>query len=493
MRYLIKNGSIIDPAGRVATVGDILIADGAVEQVVDLTDLHAERDPLGDDVEVINARGAVVAPGFTDLHAHLREPGYEHKETIASGTRAAAQGGFTSVCAMPSTQPAVDSAGAVRHVREIARREGKVNVDVVGALTQGREGKQLAELGELAEAGAIAFSDAGRSVADSALMRNALAYAAALGLPVFAHCEDPRLTAGWAMHEGAVSTRLGLPGAPRAAEEAFIARDIALAEATAAHLHICHVSTAGGVALIRAAKARGAQITCDVTPHHLTLTDRWVLGSLGPREAPPEPAPKGRRKRNPHPELGLASWLNPALLPPYDPSTRISPPLRTDDDVDALVEALRDGTIDAVASGHTPQSRVEKEVEYGLAAPGISSLETALALVLTLVHRGEMDLVNLVAKLTEGPAGVLGRSPATLRPGSRADIVIFDPERSWTVDAATFASRGRNTPLQGQRLKGQVMLTMMGGKIAFRREGFGGGGSSPTAASRLEGILGGDQ
>jgi dihydroorotase len=491
MKYVIKNGSIIDPAGRVATVGDIVIVDGVVEQVVDMTDLHVEREPLGDDVEVINARGAVVAPGFTDLHAHLREPGFEHKETIATGTAAAARGGFSTVCAMPSTHPTLDNAAAVRHVRELARRDARVNVDVVGALTVGREGKALAELGELAEAGAIAFSDGGRAIADPTLMRNALAYAAALGLPVFAYCEDPRLAAGGVMHEGVVSTRLGLPGVPGAAEEALIARDIALAEDTGAHLHICNVSTARGVALIRAAKARGATVTAEVTPHHLTLSERWVLGSMAPHAVGPEPGAK-RSKRNPHPELGLPSWLNPALLPPYDPSTRVRPPLRTEEDVDALVEGLRDGTLDAVATGHAPQSRVEKEVEYGVAEPGISGLETALALVLTLVHRGEMDLVNLVAKLTEGPAGVLGRSPATLRPGSRADIVIFDPERIWTVDAATFASRGRNTPLHGQRLKGQVMLTMVGGKVAFRREGFGGGGTRQTTPSRLEGILGGE-
>ena len=493
MNYLIKHASIIDPAGRVATVGDILIADGLVAQLYDLTDLHTERAPLGDDVEIIAARGAVVAPGFTDLHAHLREPGYEQKETIASGTRAAAHGGFTTLCAMPSTHPAPDTAAMVRHVRELARREGHVNVEVIGALTQGRAGKLLAEMGELAEAGCIAFSDGGRAIADPALMRNALAYAAALGLPVMTHCEEPRLAPGWAMHEGAISTRLGLAGLPAAAEEVAIARDIALAESTGAHLHLCQVSTAAGVALIRAAKARGATVTAEVTPHHLTLSDRWVLGSMGGKLPPQAPEPKPRRKRNPSPELGLPSWLDPALLPPYDTSTRVSPPLRTDDDVDALVAGLRDGTIDAIATGHAPHSRVEKEREYGLAAPGISGLETALALVLTLVHRGEMDLVNLVAKLTEGPAGVLGRSPATLRPGARADLVIFDPQRSWTVDAASFASRGRSTPLQGQRLKGQVMLTMVGGRIAFRREGFGVGAQAQRAASRLEGILGDEQ
>ncbi len=491
MRYLIKNGSIIDPARRVATVGNVLVADGLVEQVIDLADLHAEREAVDDDIEVINARGAVVAPGFTDLHTHLREPGDEQKETLATGTRAAATGGFTTVCAMPSTTPAVDSAAMARHIRDLARREGQVHVEVIGALTRGREGKALADLIELAEAGCIAFSDGGRAVADAGLMRNALAYAAALGLPVMTHCEEPRLSDGWAMHEGAISTRLGLAGFPAAAEEAMVARDIALAEVTGAHLHLSQISTAGSVALVRAAKARGARLTAEVTPHHLTLTDRWVMGSLAPHEPGEEPAPR-RGRRNPSPELGLPSWLDPRLLPPYDPSTRVRPPLRGQDDLDALVEGLRDGTIDAIATGHTPQARVDKECEYRLAAPGISGLETALALVLTLVHRGEMDLVNLVAKLTEGPAQVLGRSPATLRPGSRADIVIFDPDAAWTVDAAGFVSRGRNTPLAGQRLKGQVMLTMAAGEIVFRREGFGRGAQSQPAASRLEGILGGE-
>lgn len=491
MRYLIKNGSIIDPARRVATVGNILVVDGLVERVIDLADLSAEPAVAGDEIEVINARGAVVAPGFTDLHAHLREPGEEHKETIATGTAAAAAGGFTTVCAMPTTSPPVDSAAVARHVRELARRDGRVRVEVIGALTRGREGAALADLIELAEAGCIAFSDGGRPVADAGLMRNALAYAAALGLPVMTHCEDQRLSAGWAMHEGVVSTRLGLPGFPAAAEEAVLARDIALAELTGAHLHISQVSTAGAVALIRAAKARGAQLTAEVTPHHLTMTDRWVMGALAPREPTSEP-PTRKGRRNPSPELGLPSWLDPTLLPPYDPSTRVRPPLRTQADLDGLLEGLRDGTIDAIATGHAPQARVDKECEYRLAAPGISGLETALALVLTLVHRGELDLVNMVARLSEGPAQVLGRAPATLRPGARADIVVFDPDAAWTVEAERFVSRGLNTPLAGQRMKGRVMLTMAEGAIVYRRAGFGQGGRGQRAASKLEGILGGE-
>lgn len=497
MRYLIKNGSIIDPAQRVATVGDVLVEDGKVVHVFDMAEMAPEREYLGDNVEVINARGCVVAPGFTDLHAHLREPGEEHKETIATGTLAAAQGGFTTVCAMPDAQPPHDRAAVVRQVRQIARRDAHVHVDVIGAITLGREGKTLTEMIEMVESGCIAFSDGGRPVADPVVMRNALAYASVLGVPVMSHCEDLRLSAGWAMHEGPISTRLGLPGYPAAAEETQIARDIALAELTGAHLHICHVSTAGGVALIRSAKQRGVRVTAEVTPHHLTLTDRWVMGGMAAHDAEragPEPAAppdrRGRGKRNVRTQaLGLRSWLDPTLLPGYDTRTRVCPPLRSDEDLEALIDGLRDGAIDAIASDHSPHAIADKECEYGLAACGISGLETALGLVLTLVHRGEMDMVNLVAKLTEGPAQVLGRSPATLRPGARADLVVFDPDHSWTVDTAGFVSRGKNNPLQGQTLKGRVMLTMASGIIVFRRDGFGKGADTTRQASRLEGIL----
>ena len=494
MRYLIKNGSIIDPARRVATVGNVLVEEGKVSRVIDLADLTMEHEPLTDDIEVINARGAVIAPGFIDLHTHLREPGDEHKETIATGTQAAARGGFTTVCAMPNTRPPHDRAAVVRQIRDIARRRGVVRVEPIGAITLGRAGETLTEMAELVEAGCVAFSDDGSPVSDSAVMRNALAYAAMLDVPIMSHCEDLTLCRGWAMHEGAVSTRLGLPGYPAAAEEAQIARDIMLGELTGAHIHICHVSTAGGVALIRAAKERGVRVSAEVTPHHLTLTDRWVLGALGTseppaREKPERQEPRGRRRKKVEPGIGLPSWLDPTRLPPYDTSTRVSPPLRSEEDIEALIEGLRDGSIDAIATDHAPHSQVDKECEYGLAAPGISGLETALGLVLTLVHRGEMDLVNMVAKLTEGPAGVLRRAPATLQPGNSADIVVFDPDRSWVVEPDAFASKGRNTPVVGQQLKGQVMLTMSRGQIIFRRGAFGVGTGMLQHASKLEGIL----
>jgi dihydroorotase len=494
MRYLIKNGSVIDPARRVATVGNVLVEDGKVSRMIDLADLTMNHDVFGDDIEIINARGAVIAPGFIDLHTHLREPGEEHKETIATGTQAAARGGFTTLCAMPNTQPPHDRVAVVRQVREIARRRGAVRVEPIGAVTIGRAGQTLTEMAELVEAGCVAFSDDGSPVSDPAMMRNALAYAAMLEVPIMSHCEDLRLSKGWAMHEGAVSTRLGLPGYPAAAEEVQIARDIALAELTGAHIHICHVSTAGGVALIRAAKERGVNVSAEVTPHHLTMTDRWVLGALGagdrPIVEPPSPREtRGRRKKKTEPGLGLPAWLDPTLLAPYDTSTRVSPPLRGEEDIEALIEGLRDGTINAIATDHAPHSQVDKECEYGLAAPGISGLETALGLLMTLVHRGEMDLVNMVAKLTEGPASVISRTPATLRPGAPADIVLFDPDHSWTVDTSKFASKGRNSPAQGQQLKGQVMLTMYRGQIVFRRGNFGASTGTLQQASKLEGIL----
>lgn len=508
MRYLIKNGSIIDPTQRVATMGHILVEDGKVAEIFDMAELVSDEHLMGDDIEVIYAQGCMVTPGFTDLHVHLREPGEEYKETIASGTLAAAHGGFTTICAMPNTQPPHDRAAVIRQVRQIAMYKGCVHVDVIGAVTIGREGQMLTEMAELVEAGCIAFSDDGSPVQDPVIMRSALAYANMLGVPVMSHCEDTRLNAGWAMHEGVVSTRLGLPGYPAAAEETQIARDIALAELTGGHLHICHVSTEGGVALIRSAKERGVYITAEVTPHHLTLTDEWVLGTMAAMQQEEEHAmpaalrsrSSGRRRRpeSLSPEaaqrasedgLKIPLWLDPTFLPPYDTSTRVSPPLRSQRDVEALREGIIDNTIDAIATDHAPHALVNKACEYGLAACGISGLETALGLLLTLVHSGTLDLMSVVAKLTEGPAQVLGRSPSSLRPGARADIVVFDPERSWTVDVDSFVSKGKNTPLRNQRLKGQVMLTMSDGNIIFRREGFGGEGRGQPQASRLDGIL----
>lgn len=501
MRYLIKNGSIIDPAQRVAMMGHVLIEDGIVAQLFDIAEMPSDAEPSGDDIEIIHANRCIVAPGFTDLHVHLREPGEEHKETIATATRAAARGGFTTICGMPNTQPPYDQASVVQHVRHIAARDGIVQVDIIGALTQGRQGLQLTNMAELVEAGCIAFSDDGSSIANPTIMRHAMAYASALGVPVMNHCEEVALNAGWAMHESSVSVRLGLAGYPAAAEEMHIARDITLAELTGAHLHICHVSTAGGIALIRQAKERGIRITAEVTPHHLTLTDQWVLGGMITEEAPANEKEGERsskrsitdRLRNPQKATDKESIqplsLNPRLLPPYDTRTRVSPPLRSEHDRQALLEALRDDTIDVIATDHAPHAFVDKACEYTYAACGISGLETALGLLLALVHTNACDLMNLVAKLTEGPAQVLGRAPSSLRPGTRADVVIFNPDVPWVVDTNDFASKGKNSPLHGQQLKGQVMLTMCGGTVVYRRGDFGRDSGSDLHTSRLDGIL----
>lgn len=495
MRYLIKNGSILDPVERVIQLGHILIEDGKVSRLFELTEATQELE-AAQDVEVIYAQAYVVAPGFIDLHTHLREPGQEQKETIESGTMAAACGGFTTVCAMPNTNPPYDNLSTVRQVRQTGKFSGHVHVDVIGAVSVGRIGKQLTEMMELVEAGCIAFSDDGDPVSDPALMRHAMEYASMLNVPIMSHSEDKRLNHGWAMHEGEVSTLLGLPGYPAAAEEAQIARDIMLAEHTGAHLHVCHVSTAGGVDLIREARKRGVHVTAEVTPHHLTLSEYWVLGSMvnyTPQKAAFQKPKNQRKKRATHnDQLRSQLWIDPTLLPPYDTSTRVSPPLRSQHDVEALIEGLCDGTIDAIATDHAPHTFEDKACEYALAACGISGLETALGLVLTLVHTGALDLLNVIAKLTEGPAQVLGRSPSTLRPGQHADIVIFDPEQTWTVDTTTFVSKGKNSPLHGQHLKGQVMLTMVDGKVVFRREDFGKEDSGKPRPSVLEGILDGE-
>jgi dihydroorotase len=418
MRYLIKNGSIIDPARRVATIGNVLVENGKVVQVIDLADLTIAPEPLDEHTEVINARGAVIAPGFLDLHAHVREPGEEQKETIETATKAAAAGGFTTLCVMPIR--ARLSTALRWRVRSVTLRGDAAWCASSRSARSPLDApdRRLPRWRNSSKPDASVFLMRGNAVMDAAVMRNALAYAAMLDTPIMAHCEDVRLTRGWGMHDGAVGIRLGLPGYPAAAEEAMVARDIALAEMTGAHLHICHVSTAGSVALIRAAKARGVRVTAEVTPHHLTLTDRWVLGNLDVSHGEGKSGHRAGRERIDANEdgLDLPSRLKSTMLPPYHTSTRVKPPLRTEQDVEALIEGCGDGTIDAIASDHEPQSAVDKECEYRLAAPGISSLETALGLALTLVHRGKLDLVDLVAKFTEGPATVLGRAPSNPAP-----------------------------------------------------------------------------
>ena len=436
---LIRQARVIDAVRQLDFIGDILLDEG---QVV-ASQAAIESGPDG--CIVVNGAGLVACPGFIDLHAHLREPGYEYKETIATGALAAARGGFTTICCMPNTDPPIDSEPMVEFILRRARQAGLVRVLPIGCITRERRGKELADLEELAAAGAVAFSDDGDPVQDANLMRMALTYGADLGRPVSNHCQDLLLSANGLMAEGAVATRLGLPGIPPAAEDAMIARDIALAASTGGRLHVAHVSTAGSVPLVRRAKELGLNVTAEVCPHHLTITDEWTLGTKGSGASPGE-------------------WA-------YDTSTKVYPPLRNQLDVHSLVEALADGTLDCIATDHAPHDVASKQVTFQDAAFGISVLETALGSVLQLVHGGRISMPTLIERLTDGPARALGPEYvrlASLAPGTPADVVLFDPELDWTVDSARFASKGRNTPLDGTNLRGRVVATIADGKFIYR-------------------------
>ena len=437
---LLRGGRIIDPSQAMDAVGDLLIADGVVSAI------GASIDPP-EGARLIEAEGLVVSPGFIDLHCHLREPGFEYKETIATGTRAAAAGGFTTVCAMPNTEPTMHTRATVEYVLEKARVEGAVRVLPIGCVTRGSAGRELAEMAELADAGCIGFSDDGHPVADSNIMRQALSYASGLGLPIINHCETPDLFGDGHMNEGWVSNRLGIQGAPNSAEETMVSRDISLAELTGGHVHLAHISTAGTLDLVRSAKEKGIDVTCEVTPHHLTLTDEAVMGAQdgGPFDA-----------------LGTAA---------YDTYAKVNPPLRRRDDMERMTAGLADGTIDVIATDHAPHGRIEKLCTFEEAAMGISVLETALGSVLSLVHGGMISLPLAIEKLTTAPASFLGRTDiGGLRPGAGADVTIFDPSAEWTVDTEAFVSKGKNSPLHGRTLRGRVVTTVVGGKVAFSEE-----------------------
>ena len=423
---LIRGGRVIDPSRGTDEVADLYIADGKVQ--------GSGRD-LGrpDDALEVDAAGKVVAPGLIDLHVHLREPGQEELETVATGAMAAAAGGFSAVCAMPNTDPVTDNQAAVGFIVSQAQRAAKARVYPIGAVSLGQKGQQLAEFGELVGAGAVAVSDDGKPVASSHLMRTALEYARTFGIPVADHCEDPTLAAGGAMHEGLVSTRLGLKGVPAAAEEIMVARDILLAELTGGHVHLCHMSTRGSVELIRRAKEKGLRVTAEACPHHFTLTHEACEG--------------------------------------YNTNAKMNPPLREPEDREAIRQALRDGTIDVICTDHAPHHYDAKEREFDDAPNGIIGLETALGLAVTeLVEPGLLSLAALVSRMSAMPARIFNLPGGTLAPGSAADVVVFDPETAWTVRPEEFYSKSRNTPFAGRRLRGRAVTTIARGQVIFARE-----------------------
>ncbi len=425
MSILIKGGRIIDPSRSFDKVGNILIEKGKVKSYPeDIKKL--EKDTA---VKVIDAEGKIVAPGFVDLHVHLREPGYEHKETIRTGCESAAAGGFTSIVCMPNTNPINDNASVTEYIMLKARTEGIVNVYPLGAITKGEKGETLAQIGEMYEAGCVGVSDDGMPVMNSNVMRHAMEYVQAFGIPVISHSEDLNLSGNGVMNEGDMSTLLGLSGIPAASEDVMVSRDITLAELTGTHLHICHVSTEGSVRLIRAAKMRGVKVTAEAAPHHFTLTDRAVAG--------------------------------------YDTNAKMKPPLRGEADREAVREGLRDGTIDVIATDHAPHSEDEKMVEFDQAPFGIVGLETALPLSLKLVEDGVLTINEMIAKLTHLPASVININKGALRPGDLADIVIFDPEQRIKIDREAFHSKSRNTPFNGWDLKGVVLYTIVNGNIVY--------------------------
>jgi dihydroorotase len=424
MSLLIQNGRVVDPVNSVDGVQDVLIDGDRIQRIG-----RGLTPPP--EATVLDATGKVVCPGFIDMHVHLREPGLEYKETVATGTRAAAAGGFTAVCCMANTQPVNDNRSITDYILAKAATEGIVRVYPIGAVTRGLGGKELAELAELAEAGCVAFSDDGRCVMNAALYRRAMEYTLPFGAPVISHAEDHDLSHGTAMNEGVVSTELGIPGAPAAAEDVMVARDILLAELTGAHVHIAHVSTAGAVRLVRDAKARGVRVTAEVTPHHLLLTEEAVRG--------------------------------------FDSNTKMNPPLRSKRDVEVLLEALIDGTIDCIATDHAPHAASEKEGEYDLAAFGIVGLETAVGLMLDrLVKPGALPLATLVARLSRDPARLLGLPGGSLAAGAPADVTILDLEAGWTIDPARFQSKSRNSPFGGWAITGRPWKTIVGGRIVWQ-------------------------
>ncbi|MBI5410553.1 MAG: dihydroorotase [Nitrospirae bacterium] len=426
MAMLIKNGHVIDP-GRINGPADVLIENGKIAAVG--KNLAAQPRGQASSVTVIDATGKLVLPGFVDLHVHLREPGFEYKETIQTGTASAVAGGFTSVCCMPNTNPVNDNQSITEFIIEQARAAGNAHVFPLGAITKGSKGKELAEIGDLRRAGCVAISDDGQPVMNSLVMRRAMEYALAFDLPVIDHCEDLHLSEGGCMNEGLVSTQLGLQGIPSAAEDVMVARNLSLADLTGVRLHLAHVSTAGSVRMVREAKARGIRVTAEACPHHFSLTEEAVRG--------------------------------------FNTLAKMNPPLRTWQDVQAIKDGLRDGTIDAIATDHAPHAAQEKQQEFAQAPNGIVGLETALPLTLALVEEGVLTLESAVAKLTSDPAKAFSLPKGSLAPGADADVVVVDRQAGWEVDPTRFRSKSKNTPFAGWKVKGRVTTTIVAGKVVY--------------------------
>ena len=426
MKTWIQNGRVIDPANGRDGLFDVLIEDGKIAAVAEPGTLPAERT---ESAQAIEAKGKVVSPGFIDMHVHFREPGFEYKETIETGCQSAAAGGFTSVAVMPNTDPVNDTRSVTDLMHARAREKGVVNVYTIGAITVGLKGERLSEMGELKEAGVVAFSDDGRPVMNNELMRRAFEYSRMFGLPCIQHSEILDLTAGGCMNEGVISTELGLKGMPSEAEDIMVYRDIALLKKTGGRLHVAHISSAGAVELVRLAKARGLPVTCEAAPHHFTLTEEAVRG--------------------------------------YDTNTKMSPPLRTHADIQAIKEGLKDDTIDIIATDHAPHDVADKQVEFDRACFGIVGLETALPLTLGLVEEKVLTLNRAVEKLTSKPAAIFGLDKGTLSVGKDADVVIFDPQEEYVIDVSRFKSRSKNSPYDGWKVKGRVIHTLVAGKTVY--------------------------